>query len=108
MWSALPEIQRHIVTLRYSPSYNTPPAATVAVTTGGGATNLQKYSFWFAIHGRSNTPPVVTATVAAVQWDNRHMGCNRMSEHTSEFLVAHSTSKKTFLGPKHCNWFFEI
>jgi hypothetical protein len=64
MWSALPEIQRYIVTLRYSPSDNT--AATVAVTTGGGATNLQKYSFWFAIHGRSNTLHVITATVAAV------------------------------------------
>jgi hypothetical protein len=89
MWSALLEIQRHIVTLRYSPSDNT--AATVAVTTGGGATNLQKYSFWFAIHGRSNTPPAITATVAARQWDDRHMGCSRMSECTSEFLVAHST-----------------
>ncbi len=42
MWSALPEIQRHIVTLRYSPSNNTPSATTLALTTGGGATNLLK------------------------------------------------------------------
>jgi hypothetical protein len=35
MWSALPKMQRHVVTLCYSPCEDTPTAATVALMTGG-------------------------------------------------------------------------
>jgi hypothetical protein len=47
MWIAQPKTHRHIVTLRYSPSENTPTTATV-------------------VQGRSDTPQIVTGTVAAV------------------------------------------
>ncbi len=70
MWSALPEIQRHTVTLRYRLSNNTPSATTVALTKSRKVEELLiylKYSFLFVVHGRSNTPPVVTATVEAVR-----------------------------------------
>ncbi len=43
----------------------------------------------------SDTPPVVTATVGAGQYP--HMGCRALSQCTSEFLVAHSTSKRLYL-----------
>jgi hypothetical protein len=56
MWSALPKIQRHVVTLSYSQSDNTTTAATVALTTGG-ATNLQPILFLFEVQGRSDLPP---------------------------------------------------
>jgi hypothetical protein len=85
MWSTQPKSHRHIVTLRYSPSENTPTTATV----------VQKA---VAILHKS-------LQAQRRQWEYCHMGSSRMSECTSEFLVAHSTSKKTppFLGPKRCN-----
>ncbi len=58
------------MTLRYSPCDDTPTAATIAVTTGGVSLLICKNIFFFilllAIHGHSDTPPVVTATLAAV------------------------------------------
>jgi hypothetical protein len=70
----------------------------VAVTTGGvllwlctarGSKETKKKLLQII----SDSPPVVTATRA--QWEYRHMGCSTMSQRTSEFLLAHSTSKET-------------
>jgi hypothetical protein len=73
------------------------------------ATNLQKY--YFLCH----TPPCGTRLqrystclyncgVGRVSILSYQMGCSTLSQRTSEFLVAHSSSKKTphFLGPKRC------
>jgi hypothetical protein len=61
------------VTLRYSPCDDTPTAATIALTTGGVSLLFCKNIFIYfhtppclAIHGHGDTPPVITATVAAV------------------------------------------
>jgi hypothetical protein len=71
MWSPLPKTQRRIKMLCHSPCKDTPYAANVAVTTCGVSLLSSKNIVFvstnhIAIHGRSNTLPVVTATVAAL------------------------------------------
>jgi hypothetical protein len=80
MWSALPKTQRR-VKLRYSPRDDTPTAATLAVTTGRVSLIICKQFFCFGtpVHSRSDTPPVVTATVPWWQKLYRHMGCSDLS-----------------------------
>ncbi len=45
MWSALPKIQKCVVTLCHSPRDDTPTAATIAVKTGGGNMETKKNIF---------------------------------------------------------------
>jgi hypothetical protein len=63
MWSALPKPQKRIVISWYSPCADTPSAATAPVTTVDIA--LLIFLLHLAIHGCSDTPHVVTATVLA-------------------------------------------
>jgi hypothetical protein len=69
VWIPLVKTQGRVKTLLYSPCDDTPIAATVAVSTG--RLSLQKIFFFvsilhIAVHGRSDTLSVVTATVAAL------------------------------------------
>jgi hypothetical protein len=66
MWISLQKTQRRVMTLRHSPLNDTPNAATVAVTACGVPKIFLFVSILhIAVHGRSDTLPVVTATVAA-------------------------------------------
>jgi hypothetical protein len=80
----------------------------IAVTTGGVllrpcTVRGSKETKRIFLQISSDSPPAVTATVAAMG-----VSTHTMSQHTSEFLVANSTSEEdsTFLGPKCCNLFF--
>ncbi len=71
IWIPLPKTQRRVKTLRHRLHGDTPTAATVAVTTSRVALLSCKNIFFgsilhLAVHGRSETLPVVTVTVAAL------------------------------------------
>ncbi len=73
LWSVLPKTQRHAMTLLYSPCDDSPTAAIVAVTPGGVSLLISKNILFVsllplvAVHSRSDTPPIVTDTVATVR-----------------------------------------
>ncbi len=76
MWSAQPKTQGRVKTFHYSPCDDTPTATVVAVVHRSRNDkwvllqifkNILSVSIlYLAVHGRSNTPHVVTATVVAV------------------------------------------
>ncbi len=93
-----------------------PTATTVPLTGGvalrpciarGSMKTNKKHFFKFVLC--IDTPPDVRVGTSALELEYGHMGYCAMSQRASEFLVAHSTSKKTplYLGPKHCNQFLK-
>jgi len=69
MWSPLPRIQRCVKTLRHSPCDYIPNAAVTLMTCGVSLLSSKNIGFCFyyiAVHGHSDTLPVVKATEAAL------------------------------------------
>ena len=102
------------VTFRYSLFDDTSTAATVDVTTGGvllqpcaARENIETKKLQLcAARGSMETNKKYFASYSVDtlclslqpwlrQWEYRHRGCSIMSQCISEFLVAHSKSKKT-------------
>jgi hypothetical protein len=95
MWSALPNTQRRVKTLRYS----------LCDDRWSIAPNLKKIFFFvsvlhLAVHGRSNTPPVVTATLAAVGVSSHGLYLKSIGDCSG----CRGESINTPLDPLHFGW----